>query len=100
MEKKISHTRRVIIFQISPGNRAGGTSLITSASLNVKKEIIKQATRIPEWAFGEVFQLRDLCYGCRRIVRSLEEAEVFTTRSSVSRLLNGQPPYAGIELEV
>jgi len=26
--------------QISPGNRAGGTSLIISASLNVKKEII------------------------------------------------------------
>ncbi len=43
--------------------------------------------------------MRDLGYGCRRIVRSLEEAGVFTTRSSVSRLLNGQPPYAGIELE-
>ena len=48
---------------------------------------------IPEWAFGEVFRLRDLGYGCRKIVRSLEEAGVFTTRSSVSRLLNRQPPY-------
>ena len=52
---------------------------------------------IPRWAFGEVFRLRDLGYGCRRIVRSLEEAGVFTTRSSVSRLLNGQPPYADLD---
>ena len=50
---------------------------------------------IPEWAFGEVFRLYDLGYGCRRIVKSLEGAGVFTTRSSVSRLLNGRPPYEG-----
>jgi len=43
-----------------------------------------------------VFRLRDLGYGCRRIVRSLEEAGVFTARSSVSRLLNGQPPYSDV----
>ena len=59
----------------------------------MKKEITGLAASIPEWAFGEVFRLRDLGYGCRRIVRSLEEAGVFTTRSSVSRLLNGQAPY-------
>ena len=29
-----------------------------------------------------------------------KEAGVFATRSSVSRLLNSQPPYAGIELGV
>ena len=75
--------------QISLGNRAGGTSLIISVSLNVKKEIIRRPASIPRWAFGEVFRLQDLGYGCRRIVRSLEEAGIFTTRSSVSRLLNG-----------
>ena len=55
---------------------------------------------IPLWAFGEVFRLRDLGYGCRRIVRSLEEAGIFTTRSSVSRLLNGQPPYSDVASQV
>jgi len=64
------------------------------------RKVTGRPASIPEWAFGEVFRLRDLGYGCRRIVRSLEEAGVFTTRSSVSRLLNGQPPYAGIEREV
>jgi len=64
------------------------------------RKVTGRPASIPEWAFGEVFRLRDLGYGCRRIVRSLEEAGVFTTRSSVYRLLNGQPPYAGIEREV
>ena len=54
--------------QISTGNRAGGTSLIISASLNVKKAIIKQATRIPEWTFREVFRLNNDGYGSRKIV--------------------------------
>ena len=57
------------------------------------RKVTGRPTSIPQWAFGEVFRLRSLGYGCRGIVRSLEEAEVFTTRSSVSRLLNGQPPY-------
>ena len=64
------------------------------------RKVTGRPTSIPQWAFGEVFRLRDLGYGCRRIVRSLEEAGVFTSRSSISRLLNGQPPYAGIEREV
>jgi hypothetical protein len=64
------------------------------------RKVTGRPTSIPQWAFGEVFRLRDLGHGCRRIVRSLEEAGVFTTRSSVSRLLNGQPPYADIEREV
>jgi len=64
------------------------------------RKVTGRPTSIPQWAFGEVFRLRDLGYGCRRIVRSLEEAGVFTTRSSVSRLLNGQLPYPAIEREV
>jgi hypothetical protein len=64
------------------------------------KKVTGRPASIPIWAFGEVFRLRDLGYGCRRIVRSLEEAGVFTTRSSVSRLLNGQLPYPAIEREV
>ena len=61
------------------------------------RKVTGRPASIPEWAFGEVFRLRDLGYGCRRIVRSLEEAGGFTTRSSVSRLLNGQPPYADLD---
>ena len=61
------------------------------------RKVTGRPASIPRWAFGEVFRLRDLGYGCRRIVRSLEEAGVFTTRSSVSRLLNGQPPYADFD---
>ena len=64
------------------------------------RKVTGRPASIPEWAHGEVYRLRDLGYGCRRIVRSLEEAGVFTTRSSVSRLLNGQLPYAAIEREV
>ena len=61
------------------------------------KKVTGRPTSIPLWAFGEVFRLHSLGYGCRRIVRSLEEAGVFTTRSSVSRLLNDQPPYADLD---
>ena len=64
------------------------------------RKVTGRPTSIPQWAFGEVFRLRDLGYGCRRIVRSLEEAGVFTTRSSVSRLLNGQPPYSDVASQV
>ena len=60
------------------------------------RKVTGRPASIPLWAFGEVFRLRDLGYGCRRIVRSLEEPGVFTTRSSISRLLNGQPPYANL----
>ena len=61
------------------------------------RKVTGRPASIPLWAFGEVFRLRDLGYGCRRIARSLEEARVFTTRSSVSRLQNGQPPYADLD---
>jgi len=61
------------------------------------KKVTGRPVSIPGWAFGEVFRLRDLGYGCRRIVRSLEEAGVFTTRSSVSRLLNRQAPYVNLD---
>ena len=57
------------------------------------RKVTGRPTSIPKWAFREVFRLHSLGYGCRRIVRSLEEAGVFTTRSSVFFLRNGQPPY-------
>jgi hypothetical protein len=49
---------------------------------------------IPEWAYSEVFRLQGEGFGCRKIVRLLEDRGVYTTRSSVSRLLLGQTPYA------
>ncbi len=61
------------------------------------RKVTGRPASIPEWAFGEVFRLRDLGYGCRKIARSLKKAEVVTTKSSVSRLLNGQPPYADLD---
>ena len=61
------------------------------------RKVTGRPASVPEWTFGEVFRVRDLGYGCRRIVRSREEAGVFTTRSSFSLLLNGQPPYADLD---
>ena len=46
---------------------------------------------IPEWAYGEVFRLNEEGMGCRRIVRLLEGEGVFTTKSTVHRLLHQQP---------
>ena len=77
-----------------PEHHFGTSPLGTSSNEEVKRQ--GRPPSIPLWAFGEVFRLRDLGYGCRRIVRSLEEAGVFTARSSVSRLLNRQPPYADV----
>ena len=51
---------------------------------------------IPEWAFREVFRLHANGHGCRRIVRMLEGEGVFTTKSTVHRLLHRQPPYNAI----
>jgi hypothetical protein len=50
---------------------------------------------IPPTAYGVVFRLHSMGDGCRKIVRLLEEEGVYTTRSSVSRLLLGHPPYSG-----
>ena len=48
---------------------------------------------IPESAFPEVLLWNKQGFGVRRIARLLEQRRVFTTRSSVHRLLNGLPPY-------
>ena len=59
------------------------------------RKVTGRPTSIPQWAFGEVFRLRDLGYGCRKIVRLLENLGIYTTRSSVSRLLLRQGTYEG-----
>ena len=48
---------------------------------------------IPHWAYEDVLRLFRDGIGCRKIVKQLEEKGVFTTKSSVSRLLLGRPPY-------
>ena len=52
---------------------------------------------IPEWAFSEVFQLHGCGNGCRKIARLLEDKGIYTTKSSVDRLLRWLPPYDGME---
>ena len=42
---------------------------------------------IPLRPFSEVFRLYNDGYGCRKFVRQLENAGVYTTRGSVSRLI-------------
>ena len=49
---------------------------------------------IPETAFGLVLRLYSEGNGYRRIARLLEGHGVFTTKSSVERLVRGLPPYA------
>jgi len=39
------------------------------------------------------FRLQAQGHGCRRIATLLEDQGVFTTKSSVNRLLRGLPPY-------
>ena len=48
---------------------------------------------IPSTAFELVFRLNAQGHGCRSIVRSREADGVFTTKSSVHRLIHGQAPY-------
>jgi len=50
---------------------------------------------IPATAFGLVFKLYSEGYGYRRISSLLAERGINTSRSSVERLVKGQPPYQG-----
>ena len=50
---------------------------------------------ISESAFGDVLRWHGQGYGCRRIARLLEGIGVFASKSSVERLIRGQPPYTG-----
>ena len=59
------------------------------------RKVTGRPTSIPQWAFGEVFRLNNDGYGCRKIVRLLENLGIYTTRSSVSRLLLRQGTYEG-----
>ena len=49
---------------------------------------------IPETAFAGVRRWRSQGFGYIRISRLLEGVGVFTSKSSVERLLKGHPPYA------
>ena len=48
---------------------------------------------IPPRVFPTVLSLAEAGLGVRRIAKMLEKHQVWTTRSSVHRLLTGQPPY-------
>ena len=48
---------------------------------------------IPTEAFSTVLSLAQAGYGSRRIARSLEKAGIWTSKSSVDRLIRGLPPY-------
>jgi len=60
-----------------------------------EERVTGRPASIPQWAFGEVFRLNSDGYGCRKIVRLLENLGIYTTRSSVSRLLLRQGTYEG-----
>ncbi len=50
---------------------------------------------IPPWAWPEVFRLREQGLGYRRVAAALASAQVWTTKSSVERLIKGKSPYSG-----
>ena len=50
-------------------------------------------TSIPAWAWPKVFELHRQGLGYRRVAVSLESLRVWTTKSSVERLVRGLPPY-------
>ena len=49
---------------------------------------------IPPWAWPEVFRLREQGLGYRRVAAALIFLKVWTTKSSVERLINGKAPYS------
>ena len=49
---------------------------------------------IPTSAFADVRRWHGQGFGCRRTARLLEGIGVFTSKSSVERLLRGKAPYA------
>ena len=55
---------------------------------------------IPESAFADVRRWHGQGVGCRRIARLLEKRQVFTTSSSIHRLLKGLGCYAGRRVTV
>ena len=50
---------------------------------------------IPVWVWPTVFKLHGQGLGYRRVADALIPRGVFTTKSSVERLIKGKPPYAG-----
>ena len=52
-----------------------------------------RSASIPQTLVPEVLRLQGEGLGARRIARSLERLGCWTTKSSVHRLLTGQPPY-------
>ncbi len=50
---------------------------------------------IPPHMWGTVFELHGQGLGYRRVADALIPRGVFTTKSSVERLIKGKPPYAG-----
>ncbi len=50
---------------------------------------------IPPWAWPEVFRLREQGLGYRRVAAALAPLQVWTTKSSVERLIKGKAPYTG-----
>ena len=52
---------------------------------------------IPREAVPTVLSLARAGFGARRIAKMMEKHRVWTTKSSVHRLLTGQPPYRATE---
>jgi len=50
---------------------------------------------IPAWAWTEVLRLYGQGMEYRRVANPLIPLKVATTKSSVERLIKGNPPYAG-----
>ena len=53
-----------------------------------------RSASIPVEFHDAAFRLHAEGHGCRTIARLLEDQGVYTTKSSVYRLLTGQPPYS------
>ena len=57
---------------------------------------MSRSPSIPERAVPMVVSLSQAGYGSRRIAKMMERHKIWTTKSSVHRLLTGQPPYEDI----
>ena len=74
----------------------GFCDAVAGALVNKLIRRLGRPVSIPVEAYDEVFRLHAAGLGYRRIATRLESIGVYTTKSSVERLLKGQSPYFNI----
>ena len=84
-----------LLGRFSPPFEARGVELATLLDQSPPSLTKGRPRSIPAWVWPEVFRLREQGLGYRRVAAGLVSLKVWTTKSSVERLVKGKPPYTG-----